>query len=1152
MPKQERILEAPAGRRWEAVGIALIAGAIIWFYGYLATSHSATPFTFDRAPTDYYHYQVDGFLHGQLSLRVKPPPELATLPDPYDPMARVRLGQPGWADMSYYHGRYYLYFGVAPALTLFLPFKLLTGLYFPEFLACVVFCAGGYIASLALFLVWRRRYFPEYPTGMVWLGTLMLGLGNFCVVMLTRSQFYEVPISSAYCFSCCGLLLLYYALFETPRRRLWLWLASAAFGLAVASRPHFVFASVVLGLAGLYLWRERSETQEEGWRRRLTWDAVAAMLPLGLILIGLFVYNYERFDSPFNFGQKYQLSGSDQMHMTLVAGSSIPVNLYYYFLAPAQWGRYFPFVDIVRPYPGKTPGIYYGIEDPFGILTNLPCFWLALAAPVAWLAWHRRNRVVGWMLLLCGACFGTVCLFTLFFVSATNRYMVDFLPALLLIAALGLLMVSAAGAASPVGRCLLRAGSGILIFYTAFFSVMAAFQHNGLFQHHQPKAYDRIARWFNYPVGWWDQLTHVPFGPAELTVKFSRQSLGRTEPLLVTGITAARGDFVYLYYTGDGSVQVGFSQLGAEPESAMSQPIAVDYDAPHHIGIEAGSLYPPRTHRYFARWSEARIDAAKQTLRVTVDGVPYLDVPEVFYDAPPGSVSFGENRLSEYAGRKFTGQLLEVRREALPPAVEPFAGGGFVRMAFILPTGRSGAREPLIATGAPGAGDLLFVHYDDDAHLRLGFQHAGAEPILSEPLIVVPGQIQLLEASLGSFYPAASGNNESAHALIVRLNNRMVWAQAQAFYPAASPDFGTNSWHSEICGAAFTGKIVALRPVPSLLATASAGAFAFRPYWVEAGAEPGYGALRLHLVFPQGQAGHFEPLLVCGPSVSQADYVWLQYIDAGRIQIGYEHTSGGGPLSGAIPADFSRPHTIEIDVPSLYPHQDSAYFANWPLLAAYASKSRGRILVDGVAKLDGPLKSYESTPAQATVGENRLSNTFGRKFTGQITQVERAMHGPPAGFGYQTGPLEMQVTWPTVLPVGRREELLATGGGDSWDALEVSYDDAEHARLIVQTHAGKSFASAPWQIRGGGSASLKIAWGGFFTETARPKAIATDEWRTRQKSFAIEVKGAPAFAGNADFILQNPQTVSIGSAIGPREAFSGIIRTLSRMPAKTP
>jgi len=1146
MPKQDRILVRPAKSHAEALGIAVIASAIIWFYGYLATSHSATPFAFNKEPTDYYHYLVDGFLHGQLSLRVKPPAGLASLPNPYDPSARMRIGQPGWADMTYFKGRYYLYFGVAPAVVLFLPFKLLTGLYFPEFLACVVFCAGGYAASLALFLGLRRRLFPECGTGVVWLGTLMLGLGNFCVVMLTRSQFYEVPISSAYCFSSLALLLLVKRLIDEPRRRLWLWLASGAFGLAVASRPNFVFASIMLGIGWLGLWWVGLGRRGEG-RRGLFLDGAALGLPLALILAGMFAYNYERFGSPLDFGQRYQLSGGDEVHMTLMGWQNVPINLYYYFWAPARLGRFFPFVDTVRPYSGTPSNIYYGVEDPFGLLTNMPCFLLALAAPLAWAVYFRRRRAVGWILLLCGACFVPVCAFELLFVSATNRYMVDFLPPLLLMAAVGLLMTGTLPLGLPWRHRLSQAVAAMLIAYTAFFNAMAAFQHNGLFQHHQPAAYDRIASWFNYPIGSWELLTHHPYGPVELTVKLPANVLGTTEPLVVTG-RGSHADFVYLYYTDGGSIQIGFSHMG-DTAPVVSQPIALDYSAPHRIGVATGSLYPPVTHPYFARWPAAAAREAKHELLVTVDGVPYMDAARQFHEASPGVVAFGENPISGYAGHKFSGQLLAIKRQPIAAAMGHFYGGGFVRLAFIFPRGAAGRREPILASGTSGSGDVLFVAYRDDSHVILGFQHAGAPPILSETLTIVPGRIQQLEASLGSFYDSSKNSSALAHALVVRFNSRLIWAQEADFFPATTPTVGTSAWPGGDFSAAFSGTFVAVQPISSMGTDAPSAPFALTPYWVEAVPGKEYGALRLHLDLPQGRAGSFEPILVSGPSVSQADYVWVQYLDSARIQLGYEHTSGGGPASGAIPIDYAHSHVLEIDVPSLFPQPDSPYYSDWPLLAAYGSKSRVRLVMDGEVRIDARAGSYESTPAQTTIGENRISSTFGRKFTGKILKVERSTRMLPPGLAVESGPLEIALQWPDAVPQAGREAILATGGQGAEDSLFIDYKAHGDACLVAICHDGKSLASTPIAIAAGSRAVLRIAWGGLFPDAIRPRAVGPDEWRMRQRLISIELDGRRIVSGEGSFILASPQGVGLGAAVDGAQGFSGSILSVRRLSA---
>ncbi len=1141
-------------RSWvEAAGVTAIVAAVVWFYAYLATSHMAHPFKFNQGATDYYHHLVAGFMEGQLSMTISPDPELATLADPYDPLARVQIGHPGLADASYYKGRYYLYFGVAPAVAFFLPFRLLTGLHFPEALACALFCAGGYLASLALILGIRRRYFPDCPAGIVWLGTLMLGLGNFCVVMLTRAQFYEVPIASAYFFSCLGLWGLFRAMHGGLKQQLWLWGASAAFGLAVASRPHFVFACVVLAGMGLWRWCERRRAGAATWSPAMVADAFALMLPVALTLVGLFAYNYLRFDSPFEFGQRYQLGGSNVGRMKLLSWTVIPANLYYYFWAPAQFTRYFPFFDIIRDYPGTRPQIYYGIEDPFGLLPNMPCFWLTVLAPVMWWVHHRARRELGVLILFLGVVFATVCLFTLFFVSATNRDMVDFLPSLLLVAAIGLLMVSHRRDWARGWRWTMRAGLGLIVVYTAFFNVMAAFQHNDLFRRHQPAAFDRIGRWFNQPASWWERLAGYKYGPVELTVKLSHASLGTSEPLVVTG-NGIRSDFVYLYYSGSQSIQVGFSHMGSSEVGILSQPIPLDYDIPHRIGVQAGSLYPPSSHSYFSRFSSADIEAAKHTLRVTVDGVPYVEATHSFYDASPGFISFGRNHVSGYAGREFKGQLLEVRRQPLAIAIRPFTGGSFVRMAFNLPSGQTGRREPLIATGEPGAGDLLFIAYEDDSHVRIGFQHAGSAAILSEPLEVQAGQIQRFEASLGSFYPSPQGAEQQqlSRALVAKLNDRLIWIEEMAFYPSAgkAPVIGLNSLNSDACAPAFSGKIVAVQPTTPMAMPQASRLFDFKTYWLES-AEPGYGPLRLQVDFPRDQVGKFEPLLVTGPTVGQADYVWIQYVDANRTVIGYEHTSGGGPRE-VIPAELASPHVIELHVPSLYPPVTDAYFDGYSLLEVAAMKTHVRIKVDGVMRIDARVKAYESTPAQATPGENRLSTTFGQRFTGRIRRSERGTFASPPGFLEQNGPLEIVLTWPEVLPVGTREVLVATGTEAAADALLVSYEDATHMRLVMQDHQGIRRVSEPLAISAAKRQTLRVTWGGFNTAGSRQGSTVSTDEKSRLQRVRIRLDGTEVMAGEVDFMRVQPQGVWIGGAVPTGGAFSGLLHSVRRLAEDKP
>ena len=210
----------------------------------------------------------------------------------------------------------------------------------------------------------------------------------------------------------------------------------------------------------------------------------------------------------------------------------------------------------------------------------------------------------------------------------------------------------------------------------------------------------------------------------------------------------------------------------------------------------------------------------------------------------------------------------------------------------------------------------------------------------------------------------------------------------------------------------FSGKILAQAPV-QLLAAAPDSAFAFAPYWIEAGAQPGYGPLRLHIKAPQPPLTKIDPLLVTGPSRAQADYIAINYPSAGQVFFNYLHTGVGGPQSRRLGVDAGRAMKVEIDMPSLYPAETDEYFATRTLAEIAALKQpRLQMKVDGSKLIETPVPHFESTAGQITVGENRISEVYGLRFTGRILTVERSVFTPPTGFAENWGALELGLVFP--------------------------------------------------------------------------------------------------------------------------------------------
>lgn len=460
-----REAEAPGRKsRWMPRGIlTAVCVAIVGGFGYVARL-GGVEWSKLNAADAYYNLLVQGFRAGQLSLDKEVPPGLARLADPYDPVANhtYRLLPYRLMDLSYYKSRLYLYFGVTPALLLYWPFLMVTGRYVFDRQAVTIFCSMGFLASVGLLYALWRRYFAAVNGAVVTVCAVALGLATGVPVLLPRSEIYEVAISCGYMLGMLTLVGIWCALHEPERRRGWLATASVAYGLAVGARPSLLFGAVILLVPVAQSWRER---------RPIGGVVAAAVGPITLIGLGLMGYNFLRFGSPFDFGFRYQLGGNRQFTQALFRLRYLWFNFRVYFLEPVRWTAPFPFVHGIRMPP--VPSGYLGASDPVGILPDVPVVWLALAAPLAW-----RNRpggegsVLRWFVVAVALLVGISALTVGLFGSAAVRYEVDFLPAFVLLAVIGILGLERALADQPVRRCAVRWGWGLLLGFSVVFNLL--------------------------------------------------------------------------------------------------------------------------------------------------------------------------------------------------------------------------------------------------------------------------------------------------------------------------------------------------------------------------------------------------------------------------------------------------------------------------------------------------------------------------------------------------------------------------------------------------------------------------------------------------------------------------------------------------------
>jgi hypothetical protein len=181
------------GLRWWLVlaAIALVGAFYVW----TITPEGKASIAFDQQGHDYYNLLTRGLARGELSLGIPADPALAAMRNPYDPAER---GRHGMHDVSYFRGKYHLYFGITPALLLHLPVRLLSGTYVSDPGAIVTFGFVGFVLSVGLLAAVRRCYFLSAGHSTFFMAVFCLGLATMVPVLMRRPSVWQIPIACSY------------------------------------------------------------------------------------------------------------------------------------------------------------------------------------------------------------------------------------------------------------------------------------------------------------------------------------------------------------------------------------------------------------------------------------------------------------------------------------------------------------------------------------------------------------------------------------------------------------------------------------------------------------------------------------------------------------------------------------------------------------------------------------------------------------------------------------------------------------------------------------------------------------------------------------------------------------------------------------------
>ncbi len=1013
-------------RGWMGGGVlrSLLLAVIAGFYLWTAIPEWG-PNVISRTGDGYYNLLMRGFLKGSLALDTPVDPALLAMANPSDPAER---GDHGLHDASYFNGKYYLYFGAAPVFLLFLPFHLVTGAYLNESLASPLFAFLGLLASVWLVMAVRRRYLPGAPLLAAALCVPALGLANLMPILLRRSNVWEVPITCAYLCLMVGLCALFQAL-QSVRKARWIALASAALGMAVASRPTYLFGCAVVLVPVLAYYLERRDSPrgiaDPGLRRL----ALAAILPLAGVGLLMALYNFERFGSATDFGFRHLMNGENVWKEELFAPRFFAFNAWVYAFAPAHWIPFFPYVSVARLPP--APDGHLGSEDPFGVIPNVPFALLALVA--LYLAFRRS----AWPLrlrLLCAAiaaeALGTG-LATTAFGGAINRYEVDFVPSLIILACIGWLALMDAGRLRGAARAAVAVAAPLLLAFSVTFNVLASLGHNGLFREEHPALYRRIAHRGNALSVKLAQWHGTRFGPVEMQVVFPDDKEGTAEPLLATGV-AFLSDYLVVHYDSPGFVSLALEH--SSYGNFIGPSFEAEPGAVHTILVEMGSLYPPPEHPFFDTLTPVEAELCKKTLRVTVDGKVELkrDIP--FYDASSLEPSVGNSGDRPAYLRRFSGKLVSWRRVPID-LTEPERGPVSLKLQFPPFTGIR--TEPLVSTGEPNNGDLLFIRYLGTSEVSFGYDHKGGGAIESSPIGTEYDTPHILEFDSDALtHPDWAAGSTQRGWIRLRLDGRTVFSQRQELFPTRleKVTVGMNRSGSSVSTAMFRGQILETRrlgvnPPP--------------------GAESSYGPLDLELRMPPGSTSRL-PLVSTGRA-GKGDVLYIRSSGPGTVRLGYDDWGNGVIESPDIPFAAEASHLLSISIPSL--------LAPGATQAERALAQSLRVAVDG--SLAWALR-VPSHPALATevffvsngIGASSCEHDFPKGIAWFQRKPERRAVVP------DRGAVALRLLLPRGMP-DVAEPLVAVGRAGRADVVMIRYVDDTHVSFAID-HWGRSLkASGP-------------------------------------------------------------------------------------------
>ena len=413
-------------------GIALICTFSAFLF--LSPERTASYDPEVRNTADPYAMTFDAFQKDQVYLDLDVDSKLFELENVYDRSLRDESGAFAYWDLALYNGHYYCYFGVAPVLTLYYPIYWISGKLPTISFASFVFCALAifFFCQLIITIINRFARHCNFLLLCLAIPTSVACCGVFYA--LNYSNTYTLPLAAGLCylFLCLWTGLRATMCRKMSKRIILLILSGVSLSLCAMSRPGMALGALIL--TPFYV--QILLTKKKAMRYKIS-QAAAFLIPVLLGGAFILIYNYKRFGSAFDFGQTYQLTVSDIHANSLSLMSFFPM-LFHYFLQLPRTRALFPYFEpnfcVIYNY-----GRYTYLADTIGVFTYpfIPAGMLLM--PLIFRRIRTAFSIKKWFIILCFGISLIIAWQDFCLGGAITRYVIDFLPLLVILSILVLL-----------------------------------------------------------------------------------------------------------------------------------------------------------------------------------------------------------------------------------------------------------------------------------------------------------------------------------------------------------------------------------------------------------------------------------------------------------------------------------------------------------------------------------------------------------------------------------------------------------------------------------------------------------------------------------------------------------------------------------------